>query len=195
MQVELVASCPDLTARPEPPLPEFAFMGRSNCGKSSLINYVLGRRNLARTSGQPGKTRLLHYYRVADRYYVVDMPGYGYARVSKHQRAGWQKLFHAYLEDRERPRALFHLLDVRHRPSRDDVEIAGAVRRSGHPFGVVITKIDKVGTTRRPARYGQIIDDLLLPADTPFFPTSAEARTGRKEMLGWMQELLAAAET
>jgi GTP-binding protein len=194
MEVELVASAPDLKARPDPPLPEFAFIGRSNCGKSSLINLFLRRRGMARTSRHPGKTRLLHYYRVDGRFYLVDLPGYGYAKVSQHQRAAWRELFRAYLSDHERPRAIFHLLDIRHRPSRDDVEIAGWIRDSGHPWGIAVTKIDKVGTTRRTRRYQQIVDALELNPETPFFPTSAVANTGRKEMLGWVEELLSAAE-
>jgi GTP-binding protein len=193
MEVELVASAPDLTARPQPALPEFAFIGRSNCGKSSLINLFLQRRKLARTSRQPGKTRLLHYYRVDGRYYLVDLPGYGYARVSQRQRAAWRDLFRGYLADQERPRAIFHLIDIRHRPSRDDVEVAGWIRASGQPWGVAVTKIDKVGTTRRSMRYQQIIAALELGPETPFFPTSAMTKTGRKEMLGWVEALLDAA--
>jgi GTP-binding protein len=166
-------------------------VGRSNCGKSSLINLFLQRRRLARTSGQPGKTRLMHYYLVQGRYYLVDLPGYGYAKVSKHQREAWRRLFRSYLADQERPKAIFHLLDVRHRPSPDDAEIAGWITRCGHPCGIAVTKIDKIGTSQRPRRYQEIISALELPPATPFFPTSALAKIGRKEMLGWVEAILA----
>ena len=191
MEVELVTSSPNLSVRPDEVLPEFAFIGRSNCGKSSLINFFLQRRRLARTSGQPGKTQLMHYYRVEGRYYLVDLPGYGYARVSKLQREAWRRLFRSYIADQERPKMIFHLVDVRHRPSRDDVEIAGWIRDCGHRFGVAVTKIDKIGTSRRPARYHEIIASLELPPDVPFFPTSAQAKIGRKEMLAWVETVLA----
>lgn len=191
MEVELVASGPDLACRPAPALPEFAFLGRSNCGKSSLINLILQRRNLARTSGRPGRTRLLHYYRVDGRYHLVDLPGYGYAKVSKVQRAAWIRLFRAYLADHDRSKAIFHLLDARRLPSPEDAEVAGWIRDSGHPFGVAVTKIDKVGGSRRAARYRELIAALHLPPDLPFFPTSAMAKIGRSEMLGWMESRLA----
>jgi GTP-binding protein len=192
--VELVSSTPVLAGRPAPELPEFAFLGRSNCGKSSLINLFLGRRGLARTSRQPGKTRLVHYYRVDARFFLVDLPGYGYAKVDKRRRAAWRRLFHDYLADQERLIAVFHLLDVRHRPSRDDVEIAGWVRDSGHPFAVAATKTDKLGTTRLGERYRQIIEVLELPVETPFIPTSAVMRKGRREMRAWVDEIVAAAD-
>jgi len=114
MEVKFVTSAPDLAGRPEPVLPEFAFIGRSNCGKSSLINHFLERSSIAKTSGKPGKTRLLNYFLVQDRYHLVDLPGYGFARVSKRQRAQWRGLFQRFLKAQDRPPALFHLLDVRH---------------------------------------------------------------------------------
>jgi GTP-binding protein len=194
MQVEFVTSSPGLKDRPEEILPEFAFIGRSNCGKSSLINHFLDRKKMAHTGGTPGKTRLLNYFRVADRFYLVDLPGYGFAKVSKTQRAAWKELFRSYLLSQDRPLAVFHLLDVRHQPTRDDLEVSGWVRESGHPFALAVTKIDKIGTNSRPGRFQEIIQTLGVPADTPFFPTSAAQRTGRDEMLGWVQALLAANE-
>jgi GTP-binding protein len=173
-------------------LPEFAFIGRSNCGKSSLINHFLGRKDLARTGGKPGRTRLLNYFLVEDRYYVVDLPGYGFARVSKTQRVAWRDLFRRYLACQDRPLAVFQLLDVRHRPSREDQEVAAWIAEAGHPGALAVTKIDKVGTNGRPARYQEIIATLGAGPDTPFFPTSARLGTGRGEMIAWVEALLAA---
>ncbi len=192
MEVRYVTGAPDLAGRPQPVLPEFAFIGRSNCGKSSLINLFLGRKGLARTSGTPGKTRLLNYYLVDERYYVVDLPGYGYAKVSKTWRAAWHRLFQDFLEAQDRPLAVFHLLDVRHRPSADDREVAGWIRASGHPSAVAVTKIDKVGTTQRRARYQEIIGVLEASAETPFFPTSARLGEGARDMHAWVEALLEA---
>jgi len=192
MEVKFVTSAPDLAGRPEPVLPEFAFIGRSNCGKSSLINHFLERSSIAKTSGKPGKTRLLNYFLVQDRYYLVDLPGYGFARVSKRQRAQWRGLFQRFLKAQDRPLALFHLLDVRHPPTNEDKEVSGWIRASGHPWAVAVTKIDKVGTNSRQQRYQEIISSLDMDPDTPFFPTSAAKGIGRLDMLGWVDALLEA---
>ena len=194
MDVRYVTGTPNLAGRPQPELPEFAFIGRSNCGKSSLINHFLGRRGLARTSATPGKTRLLNYYAVDGRNYVVDLPGYGYAKVAKTQRAAWRGLFQAYLEARDRPVAVFHLLDARIRPTADDREVSGWIRASGHPWALAVTKIDKVGTNGRDARYREIISVLEAPPETPFLPTSARSGQGGEAMRAWVDALLAAAD-
>jgi len=139
MEVKFITSSPNLEGRPERVLPEFAFIGRSNCGKSSLINHFLGRNKVAHTSRKPGKTRLLNYFLVDDKFYLVDLPGYGFAKVSKKTRAVWMTLFRRYLLVGDRPMALFHLLDVRHQPTREDLEVSAWVRESRHPFALAIT--------------------------------------------------------
>jgi len=192
VQVSFVTSTPDLRGRPETVLPEFAFLGRSNCGKSSLINLFLDRREVARTSGKPGKTRLLNYFLVDERFYLVDLPGYGFAKVSRQQREAWRRLFRAYLAADDRPVAVFHLLDVRHRPTADDREVAEWIRDSGHPLAIAATKIDKVGSPLRTSRYRELIEVLGAEPGTPFIPTSAEKGLGRDQMLGWVEALLAA---
>ncbi len=192
MEVEFITSSPDLKGRPDLILPEFAFIGRSNCGKSSLINHFLTRTNMAHTSRKPGKTRLLNYFLVDKRFYLVDLPGYGFAKVSKKTRAAWMTLFRKYLLVGDRPLALFQLLDARHQPTREDLEVSGWIRESGHPWALAVTKMDKVGTNARSRRFQDIIEALGVPADTPFFPTSAVKGTGREEMLGWVEALLAA---
>lgn len=192
MEVTFVTSTPDLRGRPELVLPEFAFLGRSNCGKSSLLNHFLDRRDLARTSGKPGKTRLLNYFVVDGRYYLVDLPGYGFAKVSRTQREAWWRLFQTYLAADDRPMAVFHLLDVRHSPTAEDREVAGWIRQAGHPCAIAATKIDKVGTPKLPARYRELSEALEVDPQTPFIPTSAARGKGRDEMLAWVEALLAA---
>lgn len=192
MDVKFITSAPDLASRPEMVLPEFAFIGRSNCGKSSLINHFLERTRLAKTSGKPGKTRLMNYFLVENQYYLVDLPGYGFAKVSKKQRAQWLVLFQRFLQVQDRPLALFHLLDVRHKPTAEDLEVSNWIRESGHPFAIAVTKIDKVGTNSLPRHYQEIINTLEMEPDTPFFPTSSAKGTGRLDMLGWVEALLEA---
>jgi GTP-binding protein len=194
VEVTFVTSTPDLRGRPELVLPEFAFLGRSNCGKSSLLNHFLDRRDLARTSGKPGKTRLLNYYLVDNRFYLVDLPGYGFAKVSKTLREAWWCLFQSYLGADDRPMAVFHLLDVRHRPTAEDREVAGWIREAGHPCAIAATKIDKVGTTKLVGRYRELSEALGVDPQTPFIPTSAARAKGRDEMLAWVEALLAANE-
>jgi GTP-binding protein len=192
MEAHYVKSVTKLPDRPLPALPEFAFIGRSNCGKSSLLNHYLGRSRLAGISGRPGKTRALDYYHVDHRYYVVDLPGYGFARISPDRRRAWARLIRAYLAAGDRPLAAFHLLDVRREPSDDDVEMSGWLVASGRPFAVALTKTDKIGKSHLPARYQAIIAGLSLPSATPFFPTSARKGLGRKEMQAWVHSVLTA---
>ncbi len=188
----MITSSPDLQGRPERILPEFAFIGRSNCGKSSLINHILNRVAMARISRKPGKTRLLNYYLVDDSFYLVDLPGYGYAKVSKREREKWRKLFRAFLACQDRPLAVMQLLDARHDPSILDCEVSGWVQQSGHPFGIAVTKTDKVGVSQRARSYQSIIAALGVAADTPFFPTSSVKGQGRGEILSWIQAILEA---
>jgi len=190
VQVAFVGSFPGPTVRPEPALPQFAFLGRSNCGKSSLINHVLQRKGLARISGQPGKTRLWNYFRIDDRFDLVDLPGYGYAKVSKQQREQWWRQFRAFLTGPDGPVGALHLVDARRAPSEQDREVSRWLVESGRPFAVVVTKTDKVGSTRLPAHYRQIISGLELGPTTPFLPTSAQTGRGRAEVLGWIETVL-----
>ncbi len=192
MEVEFIISSPDLRGLPEADLPEFAFLGRSNCGKSSLINHFLDRTSVARTSRKPGKTRLFNYFRIDKRFYLVDLPGYGFAKVSKVQRAAWKGMFKRYLASEDRAMAIFQLLDVRRQPTADDLEVAAWIQASGHPSAVAITKIDKIGTNSRQRRYTEIIDALPMEANIPVFPTSATKKVGRGEMLAWVEALLEA---
>ena len=125
-----------------------------------------------------------------ERYYLVDLPGYGFAKVSQEQREDWWRLFRQLLAEPVRPLAVFHLLDVRHRPTEQDREVAGWIREAAIP-ALAVTKIDKVGSPTLAGRYARIIADLDLPADTPFMPTCAVRGIGRDELLGWINAILA----
>jgi GTP-binding protein len=141
--VEFVGSFPDPQVRVEPSLPEIAFIGRSNVGKSSLLNTLLDKPGLARVSGSPGKTTLLNFYRTPQ-LYLVDLPGYGYARASKGDRAGYRKLVTGYLRTRETLTGVVWLLDIRHDPSREDLEMQQLLIESGRPVLATFTKTDKL---------------------------------------------------
>ena len=141
--IEFVGSFPDFEVRVEPPLPEIAFIGRSNVGKSSLLNALVARPGLARVSGSPGKTTLLNFYRLPQ-LYLVDLPGYGFARASKGERAGYRKLVTGYLRTRETLAGIVWLLDIRHDPSREDLEMQELLVESGRPVLATFTKADKL---------------------------------------------------
>jgi GTP-binding protein len=127
---------------------------------------------------------------VDQRFDLVDLPGYGYARVSKQQRARWWEQFRQFLAAAEGPAGVLHLVDARHAPSEQDREVSRWILGSGRPFAVVVTKVDKVGSPRRLARYREIIAALELPLQTPFLPTSAREGQGREEVLGWIDAVL-----
>jgi GTP-binding protein len=150
--IEFVGSFPDPAVRVDPPLPEIAFIGRSNVGKSSLINALVGRPGLARVSGSPGKTTLLNFYRLPA-LYLVDLPGYGFARASKADRAGYQRLITGYLRGRQTLKGIVWLLDIRHDPSKEDRAMQQLLVESGRPVLAVFTKADKL--TRSAARSRQ----------------------------------------
>jgi GTP-binding protein len=143
MPVEFVGSFPDPRVRVDPPLPEIAFIGRSNVGKSSLLNALVARPGLARVSGSPGKTTLLNFYRLPQ-LYLVDLPGYGFARASKSDRAGYRKLVTRYLRTRETLAGIVWLLDIRHDPSREDLEMQELLIESSQPVLATFTKADKL---------------------------------------------------
>lgn len=159
--IEFVGSFPDPRVRVEPPLPEIAFIGRSNVGKSSLLNALVGRPGLARVSGSPGKTRLLNFFRLAQ-LYLVDLPGYGFARASKTDRAGYRKLVNGYLRTREALAGIVWLLDIRHAPSREDREIQELLVESGRPVLATFTKADKLTRSALRQRERELAEALGL---------------------------------
>jgi GTP-binding protein len=175
---------------PPPVLPEFAFIGRSNVGKSSLINMLTQRKNLARISVQPGKTQLINHFLIDDRWYLVDLPGYGYAKVSKKSRAQWQRMIDGYLTHRINLMCTFILVDLRIEPQANDQEMIDKFGANQWPFALVFTKADKLKPAEVTTNYELYRQSLLerweeLP---PMFITSAEKATGRDEVLAFIDE-------
>ncbi|MDR2894513.1 MAG: ribosome biogenesis GTP-binding protein YihA/YsxC [Alistipes sp.] len=183
-----------LSQIPADGLREFAFIGRSNVGKSSLINTLAGQKGLAKVSGTPGKTRLINHFRVsgAPEWYLVDLPGYGYARASKSVRAGFDKLITDYVTRSEKMWFLFVLVDVRHEPQKIDMDFMTMLGEEGVPFGVVFTKADKLGTNALAASVANYRQALLKQWEElpPLFVTSSERRTGVDEILEFIEQNL-----
>lgn len=164
--------------------PEIALCGRSNVGKSSLINRMLGRKNLARTSAQPGKTRELNYYAVQREdksFYLVDFPGYGFARVSQGERKSWQKLAQQFLEEREPLRLMVQIVDIRHAPSKEDIGMFYTLQDLQRPTLVVATKADKIAKGKHKAHLQKIARALGMPWDA-ILPFSSETGLSKEDL-------------
>jgi GTP-binding protein len=180
---------------PQEDRPEVAFIGRSNVGKSSLINRLLNRKSLARTSSTPGKTQEINYYLVNDRFHVVDLPGFGYARVSKAQRARWHKLIGSYLIAREQLKVVFQLIDSRHAPTELDREVILLMAESSAEHVILLTKADKLSGNERAKTVARVTKTLLeLGKERPIVLTSAADGRGRDEILEWMDTHLMLSE-
>lgn len=171
-------------------LPEISFLGRSNVGKSSLINALLNRKNLARTSSTPGKTRGIYFYRINDAFYFVDLPGYGYARVSKGMQQGWRGLIEAYLEGRASLRGCIHLIDCRHGPTEDDLLMRRWLLFHRLVAITTVTKIDKLSRSALVNRMNEIRAALELTAADPLLPFSARTGAGRDRLWKAINEFL-----
>jgi GTP-binding protein len=167
---------------PETGLPEVALVGRFNVGKSSLINCFLNRNNFARTSSRPGKTGQLNYYLINNAFYFVDLPGYGFAQVSKDVKAQWGKMIEAYLNNRREIRAVIQLVDMRHPPSADDETMHNWLMSKNIPTLVVATKADKISRGQWQKHLKAIKEGLDLPGIDVILPFSAETREGRDEL-------------
>jgi GTP-binding protein len=178
--IEFVGSFPDPLVRLTPPLPEVALIGRSNVGKSSLLNALTGRPGLARVSGTPGKTTLLNAFRLPG-FYLVDLPGYGFARAGKAARAGYRRLVNTYLLERPTLAGVVWLLDVRHEPSKDDLEMQELLAQSGRPVLVALTKGDKLTRSVQAQRTRALAVALGLHEDQVQL-TSSTSRLGIAEL-------------
>lgn len=176
---------------PAPSLPEYAFIGRSNVGKSSLINAITGDRHLAKTSQTPGKTQLINHFLINGTWYLVDLPGYGFAKVSKAHRAAWEKFIRRYLLNRESLQCVFVLIDSRHEPQRSDLDFCCWLGENGIPFLLVFTKADKLSMIKARANVDQFRQALLewFEEVPRAFLTSAEKRVGGEEILAAIDEI------
>ena len=181
---------------PEETLPELAFAGRSNVGKSSLINSLLNRKNLARTSSSPGKTVTINFYTVNEEFFLVDLPGYGYAKASMTERAKWGKMIEKYLSTREVLRAVVLLVDIRHAPTKDDVMMYHWILENGLTPIVVATKLDKIKRSQKDKQIKQVRETLNADVDKKIakaikiVPYSSETKQGRDELLAILEELI-----
>ena len=175
---------------PEPSVPEIAFAGRSNVGKSSLLNLLTRRKNLARVSGSPGKTRTINFYRINDEFRIVDLPGYGYARVSKSESEKWGAMMESYLENREGLLKVIQLVDIRHKPSAQDVQMYDYLKYFNLDGIVVATKADKVSSNQRSKNILEIRKTLGMSKSDKIIPVSARKKSGHEVLLDEIENLL-----
>lgn len=180
-----VAKCPDTK------LHEYAFIGRSNVGKSSLINMLTGRKGLAMTSATPGKTLLINHFLINDSFYIVDLPGYGYASRGKDTREQLSKIIESYILNRPQMTNLFVLVDIRHEPQKIDLDFMAWLGENEVPFAIIFTKADKLGPEAGRKKVAEYCEKLLeqWEALPPMFVTSSEKSTGRVELLDYIEEL------
>lgn len=196
-KAEFVISSPRADKCPEPDRPEFAFIGRSNVGKSSLINMLVNHKDLAKTSGKPGKTQLINHFNVNDQWYLVDLPGYGYAKVSKEDRKKFMGMIDHYVKDRPNLVNLFVLIDSRHEPQKNDLEFMEMLGQEGIPFSIVFTKIDKLSSNQLQKNISAYGKKMLqrweeLP---PQFKTSASSKIGKMEILAYIHQMIDATKS
>ena len=183
---EFIISNTDVAKCPKESIPEYAFIGRSNVGKSSLINMLTDRKNLAKTSGKPGKTQLINHFKINDNWFLVDLPGYGYAQISKTKRKTFQKFITDYFFNRKQLVCTFLLVDIRHEPQKIDLEFMRFLGESGIPFCIVFTKSDKLNDSKI-NKYLQIYQQKVLASGWESMPqsfvTSATSKDGKDELL------------
>lgn len=188
--VNLEIVCGVTSKLPDTVLPEVAFAGKSNVGKSSLINALMNRKAYARTSSQPGKTQTINFYNINEAIYYVDLPGYGYAKVSQKEREKWGRMIERYLHTSRQLRAVFLLLDIRHEPSENDRLMYEWILDSGfHPI-IIATKLDKIKRSQTAKQVKLIRQTLEAEKDTIIIPFSAETKQGREEIWQVIEELL-----
>lgn len=191
-EASFVISNTDYKKCPKPDKKEFAFIGRSNVGKSSLINMLTGRKNLAKTSGKPGKTQLINHFLIDESWYLVDLPGYGYAKTSKTKRHEWSQMIDEYLLYRENLQLVFVLIDSRLDPQKIDLEFIQWLGEQGIPLALVFTKADKQSTNKTQSSVAKFRKVLLKTwAEAPLiFVTSAETGEGRESLTDYVQDIV-----
>lgn len=188
--VSLETVCGVTSKLPENEWPEVAFAGKSNVGKSSLINALMNRKSLARTSSQPGKTQTINFYNVNDAMYLVDLPGYGYAKVSLEIKEKWGKLIERYLHGSRKLRAVFLLIDIRHEPSENDKRMYDWIVYNGYDPILIATKLDKIKRSQVQKQLKLIRTGLQAKPGTRILPFSASTKQGREEIWEVIEEML-----
>jgi GTP-binding protein len=185
---EFIMSNSNVTKAPKDRIPEYAFIGRSNVGKSSLINMLMGRKDLAKTSGKPGKTQLINHFKVNDTWFLVDLPGYGYAQVSKKKRVIFQHFIENYFKEREQLVCTFVLIDSRHDPQKIDLEFMRFLGENQIPFCIVFTKADKLSSSKLNKQITSYKKKLLQHWESlpQTFTTSSTSKLGREEFLNFI---------
>ena len=185
---EFIMSNSNVTKAPKDRIPEYAFIGRSNVGKSSLINMLMGRKDLAKTSGKPGKTQLINHFKINDTWFLVDLPGYGYAKISKKKRTIFQYFIENYFNEREQLVCTFVLIDSRHDPQKIDLEFMKFLGNNQIPFCIVFTKADKLGSSKLNKQIVSYKKKLLNTWETlpTSFITSSSSGLGKDDFLNFI---------
>ena len=191
---ELETVCGVTSALPDNIHPEFAFAGKSNVGKSSLINGLMNRKSLARTSAQPGKTQTINFYRINDAVYFVDLPGYGYAKVSLEAKEKWGKMIERYLKRSKMLKGVFLLVDIRHEPSANDKTMYDWVVYNGYRPTVIATKLDKINRSQVQKHVKMVRNGLGMEKGDILIPFSAQTKQGREEIWQLMEDMMEAAD-
>lgn len=188
--VELETVCGVTSALPENTLPEVAFAGKSNVGKSSLINALMNRKSLARTSSQPGKTQTINFYNINGAVYFVDLPGYGYAKITESEKRKWGVMVENYLHRSKQLKTVFLLIDIRHDPSNNDKMMYDWIVHQGYEPVVIATKLDKIKRSQLQKHLKAVRTGLNLKPESLVFPFSALTKQGRDEILEYVESLL-----
>ena len=188
---DFICSNTQISKLPPPVKPEYAFIGRSNVGKSSLINMLVAKKGLAKTSQTPGKTQLINHFLINDSWYIVDLPGYAYARISKSKKEDWNKFIRTYLDKRESLQCVMVLIDSRLEPQKIDLEFCNWLGEKGLSFVLVFTKADKQSSIKTDQNIAKFKKALLATFDAvpAIFITSSETQSGRDEILGFISEV------
>ncbi|NLN40701.1 MAG: YihA family ribosome biogenesis GTP-binding protein [Clostridiales bacterium] len=189
LKAEFITSAVEPEQYPTDHLPYVALVGKSNVGKSSMINTITNRTKLAKTSSQPGKTRLVNFYKINDNFYLVDLPGYGFARVSKKEKIKWANMIETFLATPNLV-GIIHLVDIRHDPTSDDRTMINWIKHFNIPLIVLATKADKLGKTRIKPQINKIQKQLELSTDIPLIPFSSETGYGKEEVLKALGQLV-----
>lgn len=188
--IKFIKSVGKLNQLPKLQLPELILCGRSNVGKSSFINSLFERKNLAKTSSTPGKTRTINYYLVNQKYHLVDLPGFGYAKVSKSERSQWQKLIENFLYSSPNIQFAIHLIDSRHNPTNLDIQLNNALRELDLPYLILLTKVDKLKQSEKAKAQKEIVNFFpeLIPGENLFLYSSVKG-TGKKEISSLLHKM------